>query len=723
MINTEIYGIPTSWTDAQYMSHAKYVNFNTVANPENRLLDGLNRFKTPSNELIENSICTQALGVESLYSNVLWVHDYGNGVQYVKDEKPQVPYFYAECVSTDGNVQNNEGSISPNYNCNSWKPYIVDDYYQNKSAYSKPIAEFNPKKIVYILRILAETANGNNTQEAIIGNYIQYPQFRLNYPYLKAAWLAPYVDISDTDTPNRDAINYNALFGICPNVEIDANYANIGINYAYWRSCRYNVIPIWGVFGSFNYFDDNYTGALCEPSDLVIEDNVVSARRLIDDQLLEYLIQQAACFGVFVKTGTAGDIANIALDHNSIMLGLLDENGVGHGEYTRGSDNRLNPIWEWASNRDSPFDPYLIPDPNRYEDSTTLPNWVQRTQGNNVYIHDPSTPGLVYGLTQGVVNEIKSLSELQFGSLFAGQEPLENIIASRTIHLKPPSGSQLASSEPVQLAAYTCQQVSAPKLADEFTRVEFPSKPIFPEFGNFLDYEPYTTVSIYIPYCGAMKLPTAVFMGHNCKFTMNINLRTGEIEAIIYVDNIEFASIAGNAGEDFAVTGLAMSTYASKKRELEYKQDQALFQGMMGLAGHIAGSTISGSMGNVGGVMSQAVMAATSVSQTISDYYYIDYELDHIAPASLLIQKANASIAQLNCLTPFLLIMRPTYEFGFDEEKYAKTVGHACYRIGNLKSFHGMTSAINPVLDGISATLTEKQMIIEALREGVILDE
>ena len=725
MINTEIYGIPSSWTEAQYMEHAKYVNFNTVANPENTLLEGLNRFKTPSNELIENSICTQALGVESLYSNVLWVHDYGNGIRYHKDEKPQVPYFYAECVSTDNNCQNNESSIVPTYNCNSWKPYIVDDYYQNKSAYSRPIAEFNPKKIVYVLRILAETADGNNNQEAIIGNYIQYPQFRQNYPYLRAAWLAPYVDRSDTDTPNREQINYNALFGVCPNIEIDAGYANIKVDYAYWRSCRYNVIPIWGAFGSFNYFDSRYTGVLCEPNDIYIEENFNSAgaRRLIDDQLLEYLIQQAACFGVFVKTGTAGDITNVALDHNSIMLGLLDENGIGHGEYTRGTENRDNPIWNWTSNRDSPFDPYIVPDPNRYEDSTSLPTWVSRAQGNNVYIHDPSTPGLPYGLTQGVVNEIKTLNELQFGTLFAGQEPLENIIASRTIHLKPPSGDQLAAAEPVQLAAYTCQQVSAHKLRNDFARVEFPSKAIHPEFGNFLDYEPYTTVSIYIPYCGAMKLPTAVFMGHNSKFTMNINVRTGEIEAIIYVDNIEFATIAGNAGEDFAVTGLAMSAYATKKRELEYKQDQVLLQGIMGLAGHVAGSTISGSMGNVGGVMSQAIMAGTSVSQAISDYYYIKYELDHIAPASLLIQKSNASIAQINCLTPFLLIMRPTYEFGYDEETYAKTVGHACYRIGKLKNFHGMTSAINPVLDGISATLTEKQMIIEALREGVILDE
>lgn len=726
MINTDIYGIPENWTEAQYLTFAKYANFNTAVTPENTLLEGSTRGKTPTGELIENSICSQALGAESLYSNIVWVHG-NNPAEWTIDTKSFVPYFYAECVNTNDNVQNNNGYIiSSTYNYNSWKPYNVDESFQNKSAFSKPIVEYNPKKVLYLMWITFCDEDGYTAgpyQLQRMGEPAEQAAIE-NYPYICNAVLRPYVDTSSTDTPSRELINSNALFGVCPNINFSSGFDFIDINYAWFRSCNYNTIPIYGIFGSPT--DDYYTSALCDKNEIFFDRNdYLQAKRPWNDETKEFLIRQAACFGIFLRVGNTPNtpLASVALDNNDIILGLLDEQGVGHGEYTRGAANRDNPIWSWSTNRDSPYDPYKTPDPNRYEDSTTLPNWVQRTQGNNIYIRDPSSIEAPILLTQGVVDEIKSLNELQFGALFIGQEPLENIIASRTIHLKPPSGNQLGASEPVKLAAYTCQNVSAPTLATDFTRVEFPSKPIYPEFGNFLDYEPYTTVSIYIPYCGAMKLPTAVFMGHNCKFTMNINIRTGEIEAIIYVDNIEFATITGNAGEDYAVTGLAMSTFASKKRELEYKQDQVLLQGIMSLAGHVAGSTISGSMGNVGGVMSQAVMAGTSVSQASLDYYYIDYELDHIAPASLLIQKSNASISQLNCLTPFLLIMRPTYEFGFDEEKYAKTVGHACYRIGNLKSFHGMTSAINPVLDGISATLTEKQMIIEALREGVILDE
>lgn len=728
MINTEIYGTPETWgTSIMTGAGFKWVNFNDTTGAKPRLMDGAELEKTPHNELIENSVCTHALGTESKYCHIV----VENGGAMYHSDLDYMPWFLSESDDTERNSQNNVSTILLDNHINAWKPYRASTYYWNYSDYCRPFAEWKPKKLLFNLKVVLRNSTDVTSQPVVYSIYNLTPGILADYPYVSFAYLETYVDGSETDTPNRHDINQYSQFGVSPNVQFEVpNIENFQIDYACFKSILKNAIPIWGMnTAGFNEGSNIINIGLCEEDDIYVYENGVICAREYDDDFKEYLIQQAACFGLFVRIANDSELTinEIPLDNNDIILGVLDEDGVGHGEYTRGADNRNNKIWDWETNQDSDYDPYTPPgpvDPNQYEDSTTLPSWVDRAQGNNVYINNPSAMGSnPFGLTQGVVNEIKSLNEMQFNSLFVGQEPLENILASRTIHLKPPSGAQLTAEEDVQLAAYTCQTVSAPKLRNDFTRVEFPPKPIFPTFGNFLDYEPYTTVSIYIPYCGAMKLPTAVFMGHSCKFTLNINIRTGEIEAIIYVDNIEFATISGNAGEDFAVTGLAMSTYASKKRELEYKQDQVLLQGIMSLAGHVAGSTISGSMGNVGGVMSQAVMAGTSIAQASLDYYFIDYELDHIAPASLLIQKSNASIAQLNCLTPFILIMRPTYEPGFNEESYAKTVGHACYRIGNLKSFHGMTSAINPVLDDISATLTEKQMIIDALREGVILDD
>lgn len=734
-INTSIYGEPTTWTNAQYMKFAKYANFNTAAAPQNTLLEGSAKGKTPTGKLIENSICTQALGKESLYSNVVWYHDYPY-TRYVVDERVQTPFFFGETKTADGNVQNNESSVSVNYNYNSWDPYITDTTFVNKSATTKPIVEYQPKKTLYVLRIVAENAAGTAQQTAIIGNYIQYPQFRQNYPYLRAAWLAPYVDTSETSTPSREEINYNALFGVCPNVEINCDYDNIKINYAFWRSCQYNCIPIWGVFGSFNYFDDKYTGALCDPSDVYIDDNYnsVEAKRLIDDDLLEYLIKQAACFGVFVKTGTAGDVANVALDHNSVILGVLDSDGVGHGEYTRGAANRTNDIWNWDTNRDSPFDPYKEPQSDYDKDSHF--NNVSVASFNKVWV-------MSYNEVQDLVKEVyralalkpPDTNTLEYSAdTFLVTDPIDGILSIRRypVNSVPNDGTP----HPLTIGSYTSQNVTAYRYINapgsQFLDFDFTGDKRFDEAfdGSFLDREPYTQAELYIPFCGTVPISVADYIGHTIRVKLAIDYRSGACTAYILCDNTPLQSANGQIGIDVAVSGINAATIDSQLLSSQLRLQEAQRQTVQAASAFfttplsIAGSAATGGKfgaAQAAGSVSSLFAMGSNFNNAWDAKTKAAYDLHHIQTPSKCISTGSPTTAAMGEHCCRLTIYRPILMEGYDPVKYGHTVGFAVLLTDTLSNHSGYCATASCDLSGVTCTAEERSMIDSLLKGGVYL--
>ena len=135
-------------------------------------------------------------------------------------------------------------------------------------------------------------------------------------------------------------------------------------------------IPLWGHRGYFNQSAD-YNVILANSDD--IQTGIIEYSReywighLWDNDFYDYLVRQAACFGVFVRAfAGGGSAASLPLNHDSVILGLLDDQGIGHGDYTRGSDNETNPIFNWSSYSESPYDYTKPVDPTPYNDRTVF---------------------------------------------------------------------------------------------------------------------------------------------------------------------------------------------------------------------------------------------------------------------------------------------------------------------------------------------------------------
>ena len=720
--NESVYGAKDTWVDTYT---ADSTIFKNAKRPQwQTLYEGVINNKIRTKELIDKSIGYVGLGPESPYSKMITINP-DNSI--VKNNLNVVDFFYGYNWGTY-----NYCFRVNKYNTESWNVDTLD-IYENTNCNKSVITQFDPKYLLWIIRVCV-ASNEHPIGNGDLANYYLYdyandPAKQSQFPYLITAYMCASYEQSTPQNPNRffDLTSTTTHpLTLCLNIKHEIQNHSKFITYndcnspTPWND-RGDFILLRGTSnntGSSIYDGYNAVYVLGDENYIKWQYGNFNYAEPYSENVKNEIIKAAACFCNYfiadVRPTSPYNALNVPLTDDSVYLGYPDDKGISHGQWTRGTDNEDNPVWDWEDTTDSDYDYSKAVDPNTYEHETPLPNIT------NLY----ATPYNVYydgsgNTLKNIVASIASLDPTFYSLMFIGQEPLSNIIGARRVFMKPPIHGNTTT---IKLGAYDTE-IASDVLIEEVKRIEIGSKLIYPIYDNFMDYEPYTTISLYVPYCGSLKLPTSIFMGHYCKLTINANTRTGDLDCIVFVDNIEFATLKGCCAFDMAVSGLAMSEYAQRERQIQYAIEDNSMQMLSSTFGHVAGATISGSFGNTGGVAMQAGMAAIDLERAFVQNSRLKFELNHIAPNSLLIQKSSANVSPLNVLQPFIFIERPVFEQGYNEEKYAKTVGHTCYRLGNLSEFKGLTICADARLDGLTCTLKEQEMILAALQEGVILDE
>jgi hypothetical protein len=594
-------------------------------------------------------------------------------------------------------------------------------------SYISPFTNLYINKIVWCIYVHAhdDTTFSTSTGHVVDTTYKDYnTNYKTTHPVITRIYAKPYVYRTGSETrqdyDSVSSISTNTVFTFGLFTEYPFSVGNgHAIDYCLFdlQNSSSTTITLFGRYNtaSQNLGNSAYIYAV-GIGDCKSNGNT-SAFRIYQDENIDTVLENAlrtiACFGFYFVLDTA--YVNEPLDSEYVYMGVIPDNGITHGVYTHGTANRDNPNWGWSGSKDSPYD-YTKPPGPVYDDSTSLPSLPLFSMPHNVYADGIHT--LLYGLLEGV----RDLAWGLYGEYFYGQEPLACIVGARRIFCRFPTEYVSREPIPVRVGKYEPENVSCTTLYTEWARYDLGTQYIEPYYENFLDYEPYTSLSLYVPYCGSMILPASVFIGHDCNITININIRTGDMQAIIFVDNIEYATMSGECSLELPINGYAIADYIAQKKNLQNQVYQGYMNMAMGTLGHFAGASISASMGNVAGVGAQLGMSALSLVEGMSTIDLLKWECDHLQPRPLEIQKAASEITAINCLTPYILVLRPKLMDDFNEENYSKTVGHACYAAGNLSDFHGFTQCIDALLDGISCTHTERLMIMKALQEGVILD-
>ena len=462
------------------------------------------------------------------------------------------------------------------------------------------------------------------------------------------------------------------------------------------------------------------------------------------ESVKNYVLEQLAYLGLpFVydpdkaARGQVGDVG--------VYLPVFDENGITTGEYEEGQNALALPNAEWIDGRTgSGYDPYR-PVPAGDMDNVTGRN-LNFWSSNKYYLMRQEDLDefltRVNGLYTGGTTPEEKAEELRKMQVdFKGSNPSDYIVGLYGLPFQWVWAKQFFQPVmlgPVEVLPNDSGSSTAAALVNPDANAEMLFGEIrIPELGNFLDYEPYTTLMLYIPFCGTCKLDTAEYIGHTVRVVGTLDKHTGELAVRIMRDGLTVTNtMTGNLYVNVPVTAQAMGTYETNLHQLQ----MAAFNREFGLlTGAVTGGVSMGAAaaaggegeGGGGGMISPTApisMAANLIHLPIAMADF-DFRITHCQPPVFYSSSASSANQAKFYRKAKLFVKRPvfldTYNTDIGKYVYAHTVGHACCK--QVEHINDMASAghdhlikcSNVCLTGIPATVEEINAIKQALCTGV----
>lgn len=223
---------------------------------------------------------------------------------------------------------------------------------------------------------------------------------------------------------------------------------------------------------------------------------------------------------------------------------------------------------------------------------------------------------------------------------------------------------------------------------------------ISPYYNSYLDYEPYTSISIYLPYIGVRSLDSSRVTGHTLHVGYTFDFNTRQVTAHLGLDGQGFGDL-GNALDSFTGSfGVAFPLSGSQANQVALNVLQSTTQ-IVTSAGAIAGGVATG---NVAEVYGGAVGIG---SQFLGGKSIKPESMGTLTPT------AGLYAPQI----PYLIINRPIAAL---PSKWVEDMGYSAGYSGKVSSFTGYLQAIQVELNtAANMTEQEQQEIINLLLGGI----
>ena len=384
---------------------------------------------------------------------------------------------------------------------------------------------------------------------------------------------------------------------------------------------------------------------------------------------------------------TNGYVNFLDLNDENLYIPVI-KSGLSTGTYTNGTTNAGNPQINWTNPWiDAKYDPYKPIDPNKYTDKIGLnkPNLTTTGIFNRTFALTSSS---IKSLADYLWNADETIfNEIVKGLSLMGGNPIDGLIDLRLYPFDVSAKTSGGNSKSI-VVGRTDTKVAGLEINDYNAVLELGSCTFFPYFGNFLDYEPFTTASLYIPYVGIVPISTADFMGQTISCKMVVDITTGSCTAIVFANDIPIIYKNGNIGVEIPMTGTNSAEYASR-----------IAGGLTSGATDIALGAASKSVGQVVSGVGSIADSALSVNNTMYN------TAGSSSPACGLWQPQNC----------YFIIQRPV---PIVPENYGHTVGYACNYQAKISECSGYTQTYNVDVSSINAPESEKNAIAEILNSG-----
>lgn len=202
-------------------------------------------------------------------------------------------------------------------------------------------------------------------------------------------------------------------------------------------------------------------------------------------------------------------------------------------------------------------------------------------------------------------------------------------------------------------------------------------------YNSFLDYSPFTSLEIFLPYIGFKELDTSIFMGKTLRVEYIHDLITGACKAMIFANDIYYTSFDGISGIDIPIT-------ASNRAQVE--------------TGYIGGA-----LGAIPQLLTLdfSALAKNALSTATQQYHY--QTQGSYSPA------CGAYESHL-C---YIIFNRPSVQY---PKSYKHDFGMPCMITQTLGNLTGFTKCCDNIdLTGVTSTNEEKELIKQLLTTGVYL--
>ena len=494
-----------------------------------------------------------------------------------------------------------------------------------------------------------------------------------------------------------------------------------GRPYANMNNKRVPVLPCWDMFDGMEikYYGDSTSKTLFY---------VVP----YSEKNYEKMLKISALFGCFF-TPTAKYQFAYEMTDNDLYLPIIDDDGVAHGEYTRGVDNASNPLYEKNSIREIDYDPTKPPAPydhNTYSNITGFNSISGGASMTKRYVLDKANVDKLADDLWTISSELAQVQgnldydhfEAKVIDNFLVTSPIDAIVSLKRYPFDVPHTFS-NNKEPVKLGKNTATAEGYTSY-NVFNTVQFAGVDIYKRFGGcFLDYEPYTCYELYVPFCGTTKLQASDIIGHTLNLRMQIDLLTGTCTAYIMADSLVIETTTGSCGCDLQVTGTD-TTYMNSAIV------SAVTNAQSAKANKVIADTSTMTPAGLVGAFINPWKTAASRDIANANMYKADYELQHIqtplhsmGTSSALTGWCQEFDARIIIYYPEGDVIQSSIPPSFNKaalKAFGHTKGFGTVTPGTVSSFHGYTQG-TIIADQIPCTESERNRIKEAFASGVFL--
>ena len=277
----------------------------------------------------------------------------------------------------------------------------------------------------------------------------------------------------------------------------------------------------------------------------------------------------------------------------------------------------------------------------------------------------------------------KLWTQAYFDILKVQDNPIQNIVSIKAFPFS------MSGTDGTIMIGNVDMGVNGEKLATNVKRIAVGSIKFNEYYHNFLDFSPFTSAQIFLPYIGFKQVDLNKVLGKTVNVEYIVDLLTGACRARLFVNGLETSKTL--VAEYDGTMGIDIPLASSDRAQLDT-------QHLMSVASGFVGGAKNGAIGAAEGVI-------TGIANALTDNYNSSAT------------GGSPCVSSYDTNTVFVIFDRPTIS-SESENGFAHTFGLMCNQFWNIGKLSGYTEISNIDLSGMMLTEQEETEIRNILRTG-----